>query len=548
MSGVVRPWTELDNTSLNGVYSWVEGDDTEQAFRELVSTKFQGEVTIGAKTTLTLLSYTFLAVSAWVPFLAALLLLVTTTIAWYAIRARRREIGLLNGVRRAELAAGDLRSFISALAWPAIATSVLLFCGAALAGFGRLPCFAAAISMGLIGALIMSLAVAAIIASITNPSVSAIASRDPAGAHLWGVSAAARVVALIVVALMVPVTVPLVTSAQEAVTRGAAWEKFGNAVTIRIGADSLEGEIESQYAELTRNQIAADNVAYSTSLTSPYLNVLPPGDQSVEELHESGFDSIVMMNQDFLTRLNPTLTETPITELSDLPDSVSAGVGNNLAIWADQPSDLAISFAAADDSVVRVFSGSPGKFEEYARPLVIIIGNPAAFNNQFLTSAVSRGDITFLDSDQLSGDVRETGLSDTILSIDRLTDVGLYETQTQLRGAQLALGAVGLAILAALISIVVNSRIRAIRYRRRIFVERTAGLSWREVLKPVLLREALTSVVLLLVVGGWTALTQPIASALAFGLVSGLAYLAIVVVVHRGATVSAFRSAVVRRD
>ncbi|WP_309615124.1 hypothetical protein [Salinibacterium sp.] len=550
MSGSIIDSSELGATSLNGVYAIYGSDADAATFQRWAQSKLTAEVVVNAKSPAALLSYVLLTVGAWVPVTAALLLLGATILSWYVLRARARELSMLAGMRLSMIVLTDLRSLLAALALPAITTFGVSVIIALIAGFGRIGYFVA--TLGTFSAVVGGTAIvlALIMAVLTLPDVRQIAARKPPERSSWLLSEMFKATAVILVAAISPGTLGLVAAAAAASELGSTWASMGDSVTVRIGSAEL-GDIQNNaFGGLVRDSAKDDAVLFSMSLSSTNsVNLVDAVGTS--ELAALGFDSVVLADRRYLDSIQTAGTVSvadsdTIKNIEDLPPTIARLLLPTIQLWTlsgDVP-DLHF-YRSAGASRFPVFGGMAGTFETHSEPLILGVDGLDQFNDPFLTSALSQGNLVFTDASQVAASVETRQMSAEVLSVDRVADLGLYDAQSKQRNAQLGLVAVALALLALIMCVTVTAWIFSLLRRRRWFVQHTAGRSWNAILLPRMVWEAVVAITFGAALS--TALAALSPAMMWIGGVAPLGYLVLSWGIHLWAATTTFRSTLSRR-
>lgn len=542
MKGTLAGSADLGFTGLNGVYALYATDAQASAFESWAKRELGAEAAVSAKTPQALLTYALLTVGAWVPAAAALLLLCATILSWYTLRARARELSMLAGMRLSLIVLTDLRSLLAALAIPAAATVVAALLVVLVGGFGRIAFYLATVGafMGVLAAVAM--AAALLMAALTLPDVRRIAARKPPEGASWALGEVLKAISVVLVAAIVPGSIALITAASTATALGATWASLGDGVTVRIGSAELGAAENAAFGGLAGAAARDGTLLFSMSLSSDSVNLVDA--TSAAALDDLGYDGVVIADREYLSAIGAAM-EPVAGGLGALPSSVTGLLLPTLQLWTDsgEPPELKL-YRSTADIPFPVFGAMAGTFDTHQRPLILAV-DADQLNDEFLSSAVSRGNAVFDDPDWVAAEIEARGMTDDVLSIDRVADLGLYDAQSKQRNAQLAALAVALAVLALLMSLAVTAWILALLRRRRWFVQRTAGRSWPAILVPRMLWEAavaavfgaaLASAFLALAPGGVG--LAPLAAA---------GYLAISWFTHLWAGTATFRSTLARR-
>ncbi|WP_426007387.1 hypothetical protein ACPFL9_10120 [Paenarthrobacter sp. NyZ202] len=548
MSGSMSKSSDLGITSLNGVYGLSASPIQAASFRTWMSNELKADVVLTEKTSLGLLAYALLTVGAWVPMSAAILLLGATILSWYVLRARGRELRIMAGMRLSHVVFADLRSLFGALALPALGAYLIAVVVVLAAGFGRLAYFISTLALftGVLAAF--TAVVALLLGLLTLPAVRDIAARRPSERGSWAFSELLKVVAVMIVAAILPTVSGIVTNASAASSLGATWGSMGDGVTLRIANRPSEAE-EVAFAGLTRDMVGNGAALFSMSLSSNTVNLVD--EAALGDLKTMGYDSLILTDLRYLDSVNGARGAswgpvTAVQSLDDLPESVKGKLAPTLRLWTlnRQGPDVQIYENTSDVDIV-VSGSMAGTLAVGKHPLILAVRDVAQFDNFFLASAVSRGNVVFTDPERVSQLVKERHMTAAILSIDRIADLGLYDAQSKQRNAQLGASAVALAALALVMCVAVTAWIFALLRRRRWFVQRVAGNSWSSILLPRLLWESIAATLFGVVMALSFDMQDP--SSMWISAFAPLAYFAVAWSMHQWAATTTFRTTLARR-
>ncbi len=548
MSGSMSTSSNLGTTSLNGVYSLSGNDSQAVSFRTWMTSELKADAVLTKKTSVGLLSYALLTVGAWVPVSAAILLLGATILSWFVLRARGRELRVMAGMRLSHVVFADLRSLFGALALPALGTYLIAVSVVLATGFGRFGYYTATLALfsGVLAAF--TIVVALLLGLLTLPSVRDIAARRPSERASWVISELLKVAAVMIVAAILPTVSGIVANASAAASQGATWGAMGDDVTLRIAQRPGAAE-EAAFAGLTRDMVGNDAAMFSMSLDSSTVDLVD--DAAAADLKAMGYDSVVLTDLRYLDTVNGARGASwdPITaqqSFGDLPESVTGKLVPTLKLWTTDRQGPEIQIYENTSDVDIAVSGSmAGTLDVNQRPLILVVKDVAQFDNSFLASAVSRGNVVFTDPEQVARLVKERDMVAKILSIDRIADLGLYDAQSKQRNAQLGASAIALAVLALIMCVAVTAWIFALLRRRRWFVQRTAGKSWNTILLPRLLWELIAATLFGVVMALSFAALDP--SRIWVSGLAPLIYFACTWCIHQWAAMTTFRTTLARK-
>ena len=117
-----------------------------------------------------------------------------------------------------------------------------------------------------------------------------------------------------------------------------------------------------------------------------------------------------------------------------------------------------------------------GEMTQLRRPLVVVVDRPAnAFTDDTIGAFLSSGTITFTDAAWVRDYLESSPLGPAVLSVDRIADAALYNSQLQNQSAGLKTLSFALVLLALTMSIAVSAVVYGISRSKRLFVQRMAG-------------------------------------------------------------------------
>jgi hypothetical protein len=483
MHGELRPALDLGTTPLTGVYV-VSGS------REALSTllpwldahKIQYQIT--AKATSGLLQQAVMATGSWLAFLTCAVLLISLAVSWYLLRARSRVLKILCGAPARSIVLSDLASLIAevarsaSVAWVA-AMAVLVVSGRV----SKLPHFVAVSGGLIVGALLLVAVFAALTSAMTWPSVEGIAARQPPERHFRTFSEMLKAASLVIVAIALPVAGVSISQAVNASNRDAQWDVLKEHVTVRTAFRSEEDFVQGQ-ADLGRIAEAAQEADH---LSLSY---------SADEVALGGYDGVAWVNRHYLRTIAPLVGQDESAEalltkvaLGELPESVRAYVTEQYSLL--NRSDRNLDGLGRNLSLFRytgyepfpVMSSKRGEMDQLRNPLIIIVDAPATtVNDQNLGALIMSGNASFDDAAWVRGYLATHPLGMKVLSVDRISDSALFNSQLHNQSAWMKTLSFVLVVLALVMSIAVSAMVHALSAARRIFAQRAAGWRWTQIL------------------------------------------------------------------
>ncbi|MHC6219900.1 hypothetical protein [Arthrobacter sp. MMS24-S77] len=290
---------------------------------------------------------------------------------------------------------------------------------------------------------------------------------------------------------MLPVLGTSIGHATDLSNQGAKWQALKNHVALRISVQSDAEFVsrQSDLREISESASTAGKLTLSYAF-SPRMHDRP----SQEPLMDTGeFDGIVVVNPDYLRAISPLISSAG-THL----DTTLQGVGEQVAFdalpsgirefWSEQFPLLSREGASPEGNTglqyyrytgQQLFPALPpviGEMAEFRNPLIIVADHPeSTFNDATIAAFLSSGNLIFNDSAWVGEYLQSSSLATAVLSVDRVADAALYNSQLQNQSAGMKTLSFTLVLLALTISIAVSALVYALSRAKRLFVERTAG-------------------------------------------------------------------------
>jgi len=500
MSGELRAASTLGDASLDGTYVY-SGSDAATAGLIEWADEVGVQTTVAVKTIPAVLSYALLNTGAWLPLLTSILLLISLTVSWYVLRARARTIKVLNGTRVSSILAEDLTSLLRISIPPAL----LGFAGAlaVIAISGKSPYLFqfASTTLAFLGFALAAMILSALLVSVmTWPTVAGIASRLPPERHFKLVSETLKVGTLILVAVSLPAVGSAIATASHLSDQGARWEALTGQVSVRVGTSSIE-EFDAHMPDM--DKLIQDASTHGVLTFSFAQNAF-----DFPAIRAGGFEGLIMVNPAYLEAVGPIMGlsgqagqplggQGTAVPLAELPTDLTEYLSSSFELWNREGRNLEgmdknfVPYRYTGSETFPGLAPVAGEMENFKNPLIIVVDDPAAtFNTSFLSSALSSGNLMVSDSKWLHKYLAKSALAEVVLSVDRVSDSGLYFSQQQSQTAGMRSLSYALVVLALVASIAVSAWIYALARGRRLFVQRTSGWAWARILVRRLVWEA----------------------------------------------------------
>lgn len=458
--------------------------------------------------------------------LAALTLGAITAMAWYSAKAESRAIRLLTGERRYRIHVRDFLSFSGRLLLRSL-TTMAASSAMSLPLFGwrntrlllsfALPYLAGWFACVYLAALALSW--------ISSPRTHRVATREPQIVSFQFVSQLLKVGTLSFSLAVLPVLALTASAATEKVRVQSLIAPLRNQLSVTLKYDPRQEdrlELDRRFASMVAEEDAAENVALGAILNR---------DDPV--LQRAGFDAILVVNTRYLAIFKVDTSHFIQVPESDYQSTIYSVGG----VLSDSRTSLAENgvtlYRTSEDSGLpaRVAGGQEG-FMVPRRPLIMVTSElTKSLGSGSILALLTMENITFSDSTSLRANVTAAGVNEFIGGIQRVTDTELQYAQFLNRSAATMLLAAAILIASLLLTSNTSAMIYAIRNSRRIFVLRTSGASWPEIMRRRVITESVMVALLILLVctifyaNTGTLTPWPLAGAAAYSVFSWLLHL-----------------------
>ncbi|MEA5456470.1 hypothetical protein SPF06_17200 [Sinomonas sp. JGH33] len=515
MRGQLHPARDLGAAALNGPHVYSGSPEAIAEFIAWVDAHGIDRNVMPKKTS-DILAQALLETGAWLTFLTCVILAGTMVVAWYVLRAKARALKVLNGTRTARIVAEDLVSLVSSFAGPAIAAVLVSIVSVAIQGKAtHLADFLAVLGLFLAAAVGGMMLCALVIGSMTWPSVDGIASRQPPERHFRASSEVLKAATLVLVAVMLPVLGASIAEATNLSNQNAKWQVLKDNVSLRFGLGGMTpDEFGRTYDKPLRDMVAAASEAGNLSFSYALAPRSGTDPERRNRAEVGGFDCIVLVNSDYLRRISPLVGSDATganalgsagerVDFESLPEEVRMAWGEQFSLW--NRAGINLNGAAESLTYYRyvgrepfpALPPGPGEMAHFRNPLIVVADNPAdAFTDDNIEAFLSSGNLTFTDAGWVGDYLQSSPLIAVVLSVDRISDAALYNSQLQNQSAGLKTLSFALVLLALTMSIAVSAMVYAISRSKRLFAQRTAGWPWLQSLARRIAWEAALSAAL----------------------------------------------------
>lgn len=493
MHGQLRSAEDIGTASLSGPYVYSGPPSATTQLTQWIDSHGVKRV-ITAKSTSTVLQQALVTTGAWLTFLTCLVLLVTLVISWYVLRARARSLKVLCGAPARKIVLEDLISLLRVVAIPALVGLIAALGAAAVQGNASylLP-LALTSAVFIAYALAATMVCALLVSAMTWPSVKGIASRQPPERHFQRISELLKAATLVLVTVTLPVVGASIAEATNLSNQNAEWEVLKSNVSIRIATRS-DAEFERRQADMQTMAAAASksgNLTFSYALKPDRL--IRQDETGSADL--GGYDGVVLANMNYLRAISPLIGTSPsaidplgsggeTTSQNQLPATLDDYLNRQFPLWNRSGMNLnglekLKLYRYTGTNEFPALAPVAGEMAHFSNPLVVLIDDPAqTFNDGTTAAFLSSGNLTFSDAGWARSYLSAAPLGDVVLSVDRISDAALFNSQLQNQSAGMKTLSFTLVLLALVMSTAVSALVYALSKARRLFVQRTAGWTW----------------------------------------------------------------------
>lgn len=412
---------------------------------------------------------------------AAVMLFVALILYWLTVLARGRALRVLGGTSAARVQLEDLVG----VAAPVVVAAVM--CGAAVtaivgahSGWVFTPELLRAVAVIFGTVLVATVVVAAVMSAVSLPSPKMLANRTPGVVTLRKVSAALKLVTFLLVIATIGPAVGSYQNAAQAAQQQAQWRSLSQQV--RVAVNGAHGEtgfqrIKNQLGATVLDSQRSNGVAFSYTWTPDMVSAagLARPSQDVSLVSPSW---LALMKRDPAS--SKDFTPDPGAASSPM---VRGFLAPNMGLWrrGETPGDVfrGMQFLRFHSTkTLPLASAGSGDLIFASDALLVVVPDVhAAFNDDYLGSVMSTGNLLFNGADATTAVLHRNELYQQTRVVYAATE-GVLRAQfaayfAWLRGVSLASMLIALLIAAA-VSALISSIIAA----KRDFPLRLNGTSW----------------------------------------------------------------------
>lgn len=461
--------------------------------------------------------------------LAAATLMVSLVLYWLSVKARGRALRLLAGVPIWRIQFEDLVEFLTAMAAAAVVCDLVAVTYVGLArDWIFVPSYAWALLVFNAMVILTTMLCAVAISLASRPSAKMLAAREPAVKSLQATAVVLKTATFVLVLATVAPALVTYTDARGAATQQAHWNSLADQVALSFPAGTGESgfqEIMPSVGAIVSEAEASDTAALSYTWTNEFTHgAFEP------------YDYVSLVNQRWLNLMldngpndgspgNQLRSELTPLPLDRIPSNAKEFLILQLPLWSRDHLSAAqilrkVSFYQSSSSAeIPMSLGGGGSDLLFSNTAIVVVAPSlyGLFNDDFLTSAASTGNIMFTGLGSTETMIARHGLQNKIY-VKYVAEEGVLRAQLAAYFAWLQGISLVALVVALVVAALIGAFITAVLKARRDFPLRLAGKRWTEILADRVAREwvvgiALTALVILFRGLGGGALVAMVAAA-----------------------------------
>ena len=442
--------------------------------------------------------------------LAVAALMVSLVLYWLVVKAKGRALRVLAGVSTWRIQYEDLVGFLVALAAAAaICDAVAALVVGLVQGWVFVPYYAEVLLTFEAIVVLATMAGAAVLSAASWPSAAILAAREPAVKSLRASAVVLKAVTFALVLVAVAPAFTAYTQAQGAAAEQAQWKALADQVVLSFSTGAGERgfqELMPDVGRVVQEAEARNAVALSYTWTDDHLRNVDLGPYAYLALvNQRWFDLMLAADRGGDVRGNqpaPGLIPVPADQT---PSDIIRVLGGQMELWsrdrvtaAEMLSKVAFYRSTGASQLPLAVIGGKLVFPDDAL-VVVVPGLYAMFNDSFLVSTASSGNLVFTGLGPTQALLTQHGLQHRVQAKYAAEEGILYAQFTAyfawLRASSFAALVVALAVSAA-----IGAFIAAVLKARRDFPLRLAGQPWWAILADRVGRECVVGAVLTVLV------------------------------------------------
>ncbi len=426
--------------------------------------------------------------------------------AWAGLRVHSQNIRLMNGKSHWSISFQDIKDYCR-LCLPTALVSLVLSLAAGMfwqhIPFGSFVVTVGCTSIAFFGVSVLCVG---LVSLILSPKVKNVAARDNNEYMVrWG-STVIKVVCLAAVFAVMPQTIDQGLTAAKDLKSVEPWEKIGNALTINANtlviadenAHRADGRAERERWEKPFEKffeiMSSQNKMHMSYRINSHITQYGPSRQDwskngIPEFTNGKYTDVVIANRSFMNLFNVDQSRLRHIDSSDLLPQLRERLQKSIFLKDGLPDDYVSTICYEWDSndgfpSLPDSSNSP-RIEYSSRPLIVLFDNPFEEIHAWygLQSNSESGRIFFTDKQAAIKAAEESGILPSVTAFEPMTDRVMSIAENCRQTCYLQLFCASLALLIVALCVVQTAKIWALARKKKIFVLRTAGLSWVNIMR-----------------------------------------------------------------
>lgn len=439
--------------------------------------------------------------------ITALLLFLTTLIAWFVAHAKSRTIRLLGGVSAKRIHIEDTLSIMKiATSGFLVAWIIILGYIAFSNGIRQIPLILLQSFICLISLLLLSIFFIIIMSIFARPKIEHISCRKIPLNIFRKLGMVTRIMSIVLALLIVPSTITSACISHQSSKEYSFWKTMQGNVSMSLGnIDALETDEMLPNVEKLFNDMQQKN--------NLCLSLVIDKSISLNEEEYGGYDHIIITDKPWIDSFDIGVDKEEKggklinVDFKKLAHPLQDFLNAQMPLWTKtkevQPDGVSFyEFTGETFLSLPANSGYEGNTIQAKNPLVILVDNPVSTlkMNGFLLNAASSGNVVFQNEEMLRLALSDSPVKEYVVSIDTIADSALEQAQKFGKESVFYIMACILIFIAMIFSGIMNSQLWVGSNKKRIFTLHTFGKTYNEIIQ-LPFRKELNIVILTVITG-----------------------------------------------
>ena len=439
--------------------------------------------------------------------ITASMLLLSAIVSWFVVHSKTRAYRLLGGIGLNKLHWEDTLEILKlCLSGSCVAWGIMIGIFVAKQGIKQvtLILFPSLVATAFLYAVITM--VIWTISHIVSPKAEHIGKREIPLRHFAQLSLIIRIITIVLALMILPTTITSAYIFQQLSNEHALWKTMQQNVRLSFGdIDSLETEETLPKVELFFDEMNnRNNLQMSLVIDKSIL-------LSKEEL--GSYDHIIITDQAWINSFNIGINDIreggmlSSVNFNDISEPLKKYLEEQLPLWTKTGEVIpnGMSFYEYEGDKFLALPPNVGWGAETVQsenPLVILVDNAAEVlkTKGFLLYAASSGNVIFSDTEILKEGLEKYKLNSAVVSIDSIADAALEQAQKFGKEAVYYIIACILILVTMILLGILSAQLWCGANTKKIFVLHTFGYDYKYITSPIIKKEIIIVVFILIIV------------------------------------------------